>query len=135
MKYLYLILRILLGLIFVLLGANGFHDFMHMAAHMPPRGTPVGDWEAIMYTSGWLRAINIVELIGGLALLIGAVPLGLCLLCPVLVNILFFHLCMPNAGGGQIIPGLVLSLVAAILIYGYRASFAGILTLKSAPTL
>ncbi|MFT5679470.1 MAG: putative oxidoreductase [Myxococcota bacterium] len=58
-------------------------------------------------------------------------PLGLVLVIPVLVNILAFHGTMDPAG---IVPGVVLSALAGVLVWGYRGSFAGILTTDATPT-
>jgi putative oxidoreductase len=131
MKILALVCRILLGLMFVLFGVNGFHNFMHMPP--PPVGTPVGDWMMLMISSGWMPTVNALQIIGGLLVLIGGtLPLGLCILCPITVNILLFHLCM--VGGHQIALGAFSGMLEIVLIWAYRANFNGILTTKAMPT-
>jgi uncharacterized membrane protein YphA (DoxX/SURF4 family) len=132
MKYLYLIVRILLGLMFVVFGANILHPFMPMQP--PPAGTPPAQFMGVMGPTGWLHVVGVFQFLGGLLVLIGGTaPLGLALLAPVLVNILAFHLLL--TGGHGIGPGLVATLFELILIYGYRANFAGIFTYKATPTL
>jgi len=132
MKYLYLIVRILLGLMFVVFGANILHPFMPMQP--PPAGTPPAQFMGVMGPTGWLHVVGVFQFLGGLLVLIGGTaPLGLALLAPVLVNILAFHLLL--TGGHDIGAGLVATLFELILIYGYRANFAGIFTYKATPTL
>ncbi len=130
MKILALICRILLGLLFIVFGAHGLHPFMHMPP--PTAGTPVGDWMLLMISSGWLPAVSALQIIGGLLVLIGGTaPLGLCILCPITVNILLFHICL--AGGHQIAPGAFSGMLELVLIWAYRANFNGILTAKATP--
>jgi putative oxidoreductase len=132
MKYLYLICRILLGLLFVFFGANLLHPFL--PAEMPPAGSPPAQFMGVMFSTGWMHHIGFFQLLGGLLVLIGGTaPLGLVILGPVLVNILTFHLLL--TGGHGIGPGLFATLLEIILIYGYRANFAGIFTYKATPTL
>lgn len=132
MKYLYLICRILLGLMFVVFGANLLHPFMPMQA--PPAGSPPDQFMGVMAPSGWMHHVGFFQLLGGLLVLIGGTaPLGLCILGPVIVNILTFHLLL--AGGHGIGPGLFAALLEIILIYAYRSHFAGIFTYKATPTL
>ena len=132
MKYLYLICRILLGLMFVVFGANILHPFMPMEP--PPAGSPPAQFMAVMAPTGWMHVVGFFQLIGGLLVLIGGTaPLGLVILGPIMVNILVFHSLL--LGGHGIGPGLFATLLEIILIYGYRANFAGIFTYKATPTL
>lgn len=132
MKYLYLICRILLGLMFVVFGANAMHSFM--PAPPPPPGSPTAQFMAIMGPTGWMGHVGFFQVLGGLLVLIGGTaPLGLCILGPILVNILIFHTLL--MGGHGIAPGLVATVLEIILIYAYRANFAGIFTYKAKPTL
>jgi uncharacterized membrane protein YphA (DoxX/SURF4 family) len=132
MKYLYLICRILLGLMFVVFGANIMHPFMPMQA--PPPGSTVAQFDAVMMSTGWMHHVGFFQFLGGLLVLIGGTaPLGLCILGPILVNILIFHTLL--MGGHGIAPGLVATVLELILIYAYRNNFAGIFTYKATPTL
>jgi uncharacterized membrane protein YphA (DoxX/SURF4 family) len=132
MKYLYLLCRILLGLLFVVFGANLLHPFLH--AEMPPAGSPPAQFMGVMFSSGWMHHIGFFQLLGGLLVLIGGTaPLGLVILGPVIVNILTFHILL--AGGHGIAPGLFATVLEIILIYGYRTNFAGIFTYRATPTL
>jgi putative oxidoreductase len=132
MKIVALICRVLLGLGFVVFGANILHPFMHMEA--PPAGSPPALFMTVFGESGWMKIIGLFQLVGGVLLLIGGTaPLGLCLLAPVLVNVLCFHLLL--TGGHGIAPGLVMTVLEVVLLYAYRANFAGIFTTKATPVV
>ena len=123
MKIVTIIARILLGLGFVVFGANFFFHFIPMGA--PPAGL-AGDYLRVLSQSGYLYAIGAMQFIGGLLVLVGVfVPLGLTILAAMLFNILVFHLTMAPAGIG---PGVVFTLLEVYLIWAYRPAFAGLLT-------
>ena len=83
--------------------------------------------------SGWMHHVGLFQLVGGLLVLIGGTaPLGLVILGPIIVNILIFHVLL--AGGHGILPGTIAALLEIILIYAYRANFAGIFTVRAKPT-
>ncbi len=131
MKILTLICRILLGLIFVVFGANLMHPFMPM--QMPPAGSPPAQFFGVMSSSGWMHHVGFFQFLGGLLVLIGGTaPLGLVILGPILVNILIFHTLL--MGGHGIGMGLFVTLLEIFLIYAYRSNFAGIFTYKAKPT-
>ena len=131
MKIVALICRILLGLLFVVFGLNGFLHFIPMGTP-PPAGSIPGNFMSSLMASGWMHFVSACQVIGGVLVLIGGTtPLGLLILGPVIVNILLFHLLM--TGGHGIVPGAVAALLEILLIYAYRVSFAGIFTTKAAP--
>jgi putative oxidoreductase len=131
MKIVALICRILLGLLFVVVGANILHPFL--PAPPPPPGSPTAQFMAVMVPSGWMHHVGLFQILGGLLVLIGGTaPLGLVILGPILVNILIFH--MLFMGGHGIGMGLFATLLEIILIYAYRANFAGIFTYNAKPT-
>src|SRR6202790_1595200 len=95
MKIASLIARILLGLIFLVFGLNGFLHFIPMP---PPTGL-AGQFFAAIFVSHYWVVIFGVQVLGGLLLLANRfVPLALVLLGPVIVNIFFFHALMAPAG-------------------------------------
>jgi putative oxidoreductase len=131
MKIVAIICRILLGLMFVVFGLNGFLHFIPMGPPPPP-GSPVEQFMGVMIPSGWMKFQAAVQVLGGLLVLIGGTaPLGLVCLGPVIVNILLFHILL--AGGHGILPGLIAAILELVLIYAYRANFAGIFTTKATP--
>ncbi|MDE1163497.1 MAG: DoxX family protein [Acidobacteriaceae bacterium] len=133
MKIVALVCRVLLGLMFVVFGANILHPFLPMGP-MPPADSLVGKFHAVMMVSGWMKVVGAGQLIGGLLVLFGGtLPLGLCILCPITVNILCFHLFL--TGGHEMAPGLVATVLELVLVFAYRESFTGILSTREQPTL
>ena len=132
MKVLAIVCRILLGLAFAFAGGAGL--FGHM--QMQPRGSAMGDLVNIFHEVGWSQAVAAFQLIGGLLVLYGGtVPFGLCILCPITVNILLFHTQFHALAPSMIVAPIVLTILEIVLLYGYRGSFAGIWTTKATPTL
>jgi putative oxidoreductase len=106
MKIVTLASRIVLGLLFVVFGLNGFVHFIPQP--VPPPGL-ARDYFAVMLSSHYLVLPFALQFGSGALLLINRyIPLALALLAPVIVNILMFHVLMLPA---QIGPGLL----AAIL--------------------
>jgi putative oxidoreductase len=122
MKILTIIARILLGLIFVFFGSNGFLHFLPM----PPLPQGVtGEYLHAFFASGYVYVISGFQLVGGLLLLIGRfVPLGLTILAAIIVNIWAFHLLMAPEG---LPPAVVVTIFELFLVWSYRDRFAGIL--------
>jgi uncharacterized membrane protein YphA (DoxX/SURF4 family) len=105
MKLAATIARYLLGLIFLVFGANGFLHFIPMP---PPPGV-AGQFMGALFVSHLLVVVFLLELIPAVLLLAGRfVPLALVLLAPVIVNILLFHAFMAPSG-------LPLALVVVVL--------------------
>jgi uncharacterized membrane protein YphA (DoxX/SURF4 family) len=111
--------RLLLGLIFVVFGLNGFLHFI------PPPPSPPGAiaFGTALMQSGYLfPLLKTVEIAAGLLLLAGVlVPLSLTVLAPIVVNIVAFHLFL--APGGMPIAVAVLALELH-LAWVHRAAFA-----------
>ena len=122
MKVLTIIVRILLGLIFVFFGSNGFLHFLPM----PPLPQGVaGEYLHSFFASGYVYVISGFQVFGGLLLLIGRfVPLGLTILAAIIVNIWAFHLLMAPEG---LPPAVVVTILELFLVWSYRDRFAGIL--------
>jgi putative oxidoreductase len=120
MKITIIIVRILLGLVFVVFGSNGFLHFIPM----PPMQGPAADFMGAMAGTGYIKVVAALQVAGGLLLIIGRfVPLGLTLLGPVIVNILCYHIFIDRTG----LPvALVVSVLALFLLWHYRANFAGL---------
>jgi putative oxidoreductase len=120
MKISTLIARILLGLLFLVFGLNGFLHFIPM----PPPSGLAGQYMGVLFVSHYMVLVFLVQVVGGALLLANRfVPLALILLGPVLVNILLFHSLMAPAG-------LPLALFAGVLwgvvFYRVRRAFAGV---------
>ncbi len=121
MKIVTIIVRSLLGLVFVFFGLNGFLQFLHMP---PPEGM-AGDFAKALFVSHYFYVISGLQVVGEALCLIGwFVPLGLTLLGPVVVNILLFHLLLEPKG----LPlAIVVSALEFYLVIAYRKAFAGLL--------
>ncbi len=122
MKVAVLIARILLGLIFVVFGANGF---LHFIPSTPPPGA-AGQFAGLLFTTHYYIVVFALQFIGGVLLLVGRyIPLGLVILAPIIVNILLFHIHMAPSGIG---PGLFATVLWFIVFAAHRESFRGILS-------
>lgn len=85
MKTIVQIARVLLGLIFLVFGLNGFYTFIPVPEYHP--------FMALLVSSGLLFFVKAVEVVAGLLLLLNRFVLAaLVLLGPVVVNIALFHM-------------------------------------------
>ena len=126
MKIASLIARLLLGLIFLVFGLNGFLQFIHMP---PPTGVAAQFFGAI-FASHYYIVIFAVQVLGGLLLLVNRfVPLALVILGPVIVNIFFFHTLMAPAGIPLAILVVILWVIVAVR---NKQHFAGLFTQQTA---
>ena len=120
MKIAVLVARILLGLMFLVFGLNGFLNFLHMPM---PTGV-AGQYMGALFVSHYLVVVLLLEVVGGVLLLSGQfVALALVLLGPVIVNILLFHSTMAPAG---LPPALFAAVLWFVIFAGHRQAFAGI---------
>lgn len=120
MKIAVLIARILLGLLFLVFGLNGFLHFIPM----PPPSGLAGQYMGALFVSHYLVVVFLLQVVGGALLLANRyVPLGLLLLGPVLVNILLFHSFMAPEG----LPIALFATVLWVIVFaGMRKAFAGV---------
>lgn len=120
MKIAVFIARVLLGLLFLVFGLNGFLHFIPMP--LPPG--MAGQYLGILFVSHYLTVIFLVEVVGAVLLLANRfVPLALILLAPVLVNILLFHLFMAQSG----IPLALVAVTLWLVVFsGVRRAFAAV---------
>jgi putative oxidoreductase len=120
MKIAVLVARVLLGLLFLVFGLNGFFQFLHMP---PPTGL-AAQYFGVLFVSHYLVPVFLLQVIGGALLLANRfVPLGLLLLGPVLVNILIFHSLMAPEG----LPMALFATVLWLIVFAsVRKAFAGV---------
>lgn len=120
MKILTLVARILLGLIFVFFGLNGFLNFLKGPM---PSGLALQFMGALIQ-SHYFWVVAALQIAGGLLLLVNRyVPLGLVLLGPVIVNIILYHLLLNPSGAG---PAIVVTILWLIVFYAHSQSFSAI---------
>jgi putative oxidoreductase len=121
MKIVILIARLLVGLIFVVLGLNGLLNFLSMGPM--PTGL-AGQFIGALFQSHYFWVVAGLQIVGGLLLLVNRfVPLALVLLGPVIVNILLYHLFLNPAG---IALAILVTILWFVVFYGHRQYFSGI---------
>lgn len=107
MKKIILITRILLGLIFLIFGLNGFYTFIPVPEFHP--------FMAIMVSSGFIYFEKAIEVLGGILLLTNRFMLAaLLLLGPIVINILLFHILIDQRNW----PIAIINLVLYALLVG-----------------
>jgi putative oxidoreductase len=122
MKILTIIVRILLGLMFVVFGLNGFYKFIPEPKE-PPTGHALEFFSALSGT-GYLKVIMSLQLIGGVLVLSGRfLPLGLLVLGPIVVNILLYHIYIDHKG---LELAVVTSALALFLLCRHWSAFAAV---------
>jgi putative oxidoreductase len=120
MKYIPLVCRLLLGLMFFVFGLN---NILHLFKLPAPSGDAL-IWMGIMGAHGWMTFVGVIMVVGGLLLLVGRfVPLGLTLIAPVIVNILLYHALLWPHGA---VAGIVAAVLEIVLLIAYHSSFAGL---------
>ena len=126
MKILFVVCRLLLGLMFFVFGLNGFLRFIPMGPM--PTGL-AGQFFVVMTQSHYMVPVFALQVIGGILLLINQfVPLALTILAPIIVNILIFHITMQPAG---LPPGTVALILWIVLASRLWSHFAPLLTQKT----
>lgn len=121
MKIVIVIARLLLGLVFVVFGLNGFLNFLSMGPM--PEGL-AGQFLGALILSHYFWVVAALQVVGGVLLLVNRfVPLALVLLGPVIVNILLYHAFLNAAGAA---PAILVTILWFIIFYAHRQYFAGI---------
>ena len=121
MKTASVVARYLAGVIFLVMGLNGFLHFIPL----PPPAGVAGQFMGALYVTHYLWVIFAFQVIGGVLLLINRyVPLALAILAPVIVNILTFHVLMAPSGLPM---ALFVALLWAAIFIEVRPAFSGLL--------
>jgi uncharacterized membrane protein YphA (DoxX/SURF4 family) len=129
MKFAVIGARVLLGLVFVVFGLNGFLHFIEPPEMNEAAGALMG---VLVGTGYFMAVVKLVEVVSGLMILTGKfLPLGLILLAPVSVHILLFHVFVDPAGLGMAVFIVVAQL---FLAWAYRDSFSGVLQANAKPS-
>lgn len=123
----YLIARIILGLIFFVLGLNKFLQFMPQPPMPGEAGAFMG---ALAQTGYFFPVLAASETISGALLLMGVyVPLALLILAPIVLQILLFHTFL--APGLGMMPGFIAAVCGLYLAWCHREQFKHVLRLQS----
>ena len=114
------IARYLARVIFLVMGLNGFLNFIPL----PSPGGIAGQFMGALYVSHYLWVIFAFQVIAGVLLLVNRyVPLAVAILAPVLVNILTFHALMAPSG----LPlALFVALLWIVIFIEVRPAFSGL---------
>ena len=125
MKIAVVIARILMGVIFVFFGLNGFLQFLKAPL---PTGL-AGQFLMALFQSHYVWFICAVQIVAGVLLLVNRyVPLALALLGPVIANIILYHLLL-NPAAAQL--AVVVTILWFFLFYRYRQNFSGLFVQKA----
>ena len=120
MKIASLIVRLLLGLLFFVLGLNGFLNFLPGTL---PSGL-AGQFLNALIQSHYALFIAAVQVVsGGLLLVNRNVPLAITLLGPVIVNILLFHVFLNREGLSL---AVIVAILWGVLFFRHRQYFSGL---------
>lgn len=119
------IVRVLLGLMFLVFGLNGFLDFIPAPKDLPPDLVTVSTG---LMKGGYMTVVSATEILVALLLLTNLfVPLALALLAPIVVGIITFHIAIAPA---TIVPGIVVLVMELYLAWAYRGAFRPMLQAK-----
>jgi uncharacterized membrane protein YphA (DoxX/SURF4 family) len=120
-----LIARILLGLMFIVFGLNGFLNFIPAPPTLPG---PAGLFNTAIRDSHFIWFVSGVQVIAGAMLLANQyVPLAIVTLAAVLANILVFHLTMLPMG----LPlAIITTVIWFIVAWPLRGHFAPLFVRK-----
>lgn len=114
------IARYLAGVIFLVMGLNGFLNFIPL----PPPGGIAAQFMGALYVSHYLWVIFAFQVIAGVLLLVNRyVPLAVAILAPVVVNILTFHALMAPSGLPM---ALFVALLWIVIFIEVRPAFSGL---------
>lgn len=122
------IIRILLGLMFLIFGLNGFLNFMPPPKDMPQDIMTVS---GALVKGGYMPVVSATEVLVAVMLLSGFfVPLALALLAPIVVGIITFHVALAPQTIG---PGIVVLVMELYLAWAYRSAFRPMLAARVRP--
>jgi hypothetical protein len=122
------IVRVLLALVCLVFGLNGFLNFIPTPKDLPPDVITVSTG---LMKGGYMVVVSAAEIIVAVLLLINRfVPLALALLAPIVAGIITFHLAIAPT---TIIPGLVVLVMELYLAWAYRGAFRPMLRAKVSP--
>lgn len=122
--------RIMMGIVFVVFGLNGFLHFIPQPKQPMSEGAMA--LSGALMNSGYMfpMIMGTQLLVGVLLLLNRFVPLALALIAPVIVNIIAFHLFLAPKSIG---PGVVVLVLELYLAWAYRSCYRSMLVARARP--
>ena len=116
MKHLKNLPTYLLSLIFIVFGLNFFMNFIQL----PPMAGNPATFMGVLYTTGYLSVIKVLEIVLGITLLIPRFKkISLIMLTPIVINILLFELLIVGAPG----IGILLTALTCFSFYSDRKDY------------
>jgi len=124
MKPATLIARLLLGAIFVIFGLNFWLKFIPIPA--PAEGTPADGFMDVLFITGYLAAVKVLEILGGLLVWSGKFTgAGLLILGPIILNIMMYDFFITKAFNPV---STVAAILALFLLWTKRERFIAFAT-------
>ena len=121
MKYATIIGRLLLAVIFIVFSLNFWLNFIKMPPP-PPADSAIGMFMGALFPTGYLAAVKVLELLGGILVASGRfTSVGLLILGPIILNILFVDVFLTKAFNPVSAAAAVLAL---FVLWTERARFA-----------
>ena len=118
-KTITLIASILLGGAFIVFGLNFFLQFMSING--PAEGSNAAAFIGVLYTTGYLGFVKILEVIGGVLVILPKTRnLGLLILGPIIINIIAYYYFIKNSFDWDI---AILAALALMLLIKLGKSF------------
>lgn len=125
-RYLPAAARIIVGLLFLVMGLNGFLNFLPQPTTMPPK--------TVALLGGFVASGYMIPLLFGTQVLVAVlllsnrfVPLALAIIAPVVVNIAAYHIFLVPAG----IPLTAIVVVGELyLVWIYRSVYRPMLAMR-----
>jgi len=118
----FMVLRILLGLMLLVFGVNKFAHFLPEPEGM---SADAGAYFGALMSTKTIALVAVVEIVAGLALIVNKYgALMSVILMSISVNAVLFHATLDP---GNIIPAIVLLVLNIIMLYGYKAKYKDML--------
>jgi putative oxidoreductase len=118
------VVRLILGTIFVVFGLDGVLHFLPI----PPMPAAANSVIGVLVSYRLFYAVKALEVSSGLLLLSGRfVPLALCLLAPIIFNIVWFDVALAPATAPM---GILLVVLEGALLWQHRSLFRPLLAAR-----
>jgi putative oxidoreductase len=125
MKIVSLVARILLGLAFLVFGLS---KFVHFIPQGPMPTGAAGQFMGALFSTHYIWAVGAFEVVGGFLLLINRyVPLGLCLLAPIIVNILLVGVLLTHMA---LASGIIVAILWILVYTRVRPAFLSLYQMR-----
>ena len=127
MKTITLILRVLLGLIYLVFGLD---YFLHFIPYQPNHtGAAAALKDGLMATGYLYPMMKVIQIVGGISLIINRyAPFSAVVLFPISLNVFLFHTVLVPSGWFM---GVLLFLPNLFLGYAYRKYYSGMFVKKA----